>query len=84
MDETRCPECGALYVLVGYRHLCRPRPVTPPASTAVNTANTAANIANAAANSNGSANKQDRKSYQRELMRKRRAAQRALSSRKSP
>jgi hypothetical protein len=37
--NERCPSCGALYSLVGYRHLCRARsapaarPVTKPTVT---------------------------------------------------
>jgi len=25
-DDERCPDCGALLILVGRRHLCRPPP----------------------------------------------------------
>jgi len=28
MTADRCPDCGALYVLVGIRHRCVPRPAS--------------------------------------------------------
>jgi hypothetical protein len=31
--EERCPDCGALFVLVGLRHRCMPRPESTRSDT---------------------------------------------------
>jgi hypothetical protein len=73
MDTSRCPDCGKMLALVGYKHLCVPvARMTPEPVRRVKSVKDvkAALVINASA-----ADRQ--RAYMREYMRKRRAAKAA-------